>query len=79
MHAINFMLGRSSDPGIEIDPQQRAWMQDYVEKMIGLIRKAKDQGNPQERLRRLRQTTLADLPKEHRNRDRVKIPVRFFM
>lgn len=79
LKAINDMLGMSSDRGIEIDPQERKSLEKFVEEMIAVIRKAKEQGNPYDRLRDAGIAQLSEVPIHQRHGNRVLIPQHFFL
>ena len=76
--AINDMLGMSSDPGIEIDPEERRRLQTFVEQMVALLRQAREQGNPYDKFKNLGRAKVTDLP-AGKQRTSVKIPTHFFM
>lgn len=74
---VNVMLGMSSDQGVEIDHQERHALQEFVEKMMGVIRKAKEQGSLKDRLKAAGFPSVDEIPVGKRH-TRVKIPHQFF-
>ena len=79
LKAINDMLGMSSQRGVEIDPQERKALEQYVEDMVAVIRRAKDQGNPYDKLKDAGIAKLSDVPVHQRHGNRVLIPQHFFL
>lgn len=77
LKCVNEMLGRSSDPGVEVDPQERHRLQTFVEQMVELVRYAREQGNPidQGKVRNLGKHDPCGLPRS----TRVLIPNNFFL
>lgn len=77
LNSVNEMLGRSTDQGIEVDPQERGRLMRFVEQMIELVRHAREQGNPRD-LHKVQNRGKHDVP-ELPKQTRVLIPHNYFL
>jgi hypothetical protein len=71
---IAYMIGKPTDQGVEVDQRERKSLVDWINKMGVVIRKAKEQGDPQDQFKKAIAEAAAKLPKKLT----VSVPQKYF-